>query len=346
MDNRNLPFDGSCVPGVAGPLAPIVAATGPRAERTEALRRLRKLVESPSVFKSPDQERDAHQIALAPAQSWSPTRRPPRREQMRLPAPLFVDPEPGSDEDPLTWKLDSIVAEPSLGATAINMTYDLAHGTSAILSERARRMQYTEGGYEPAVADNLELDPRRLDFQFQPIEVVFTTPSGRERRLRPDVAVEFDDNVVRFGEIKASAAWFSAPVIRNRLARLERALVSEGLGPLMRIRGDQFTDDSVLSAHARIFGARLTPFDPSRDVNLVRAVIEANGGAAAMGLVADRLGLGFERALDRLAAMMLRRHVTFDLTALPTLATMVRLPRPARAFALRTLLARLADRSS
>lgn len=197
-----------------------------------------------------------------------------------------------------------------------------------------------EGPNEPAVADHLEMNPRYLDFLFQPLVMIFRRADGRIIRKYPDVGVELDDNVVRFGEIKSNGEWFQAAGVRRPLDRMSQALASLDLGPLLKIKGEPFRTDPALEAHAAAMDARLTRFDPQADPAAARATVRAGGGSAPYAAVVAALGGARASAADKLYAMMLRRIVAFDLSAPPSATTPVTLPRPARAYALRKVLDR------
>ncbi|WP_404365844.1 hypothetical protein AB5I39_09695 [Sphingomonas sp. MMS24-J45] len=233
-------------------------------------------------------------------------------------------------------------AADDLGMVRTGMTYDKEYGTSASFYEKPRRLQFMEGPNEPAVADHLEMNPRYLDFQFQPLDLTFRRADGKIIHKYPDVLIEFDDNTVRAGEIKSNQAWFEAAGVRRPLDRIDLALATVGLDPLLRIRGDELRQpDSVREAHEAAMDARLSRFDPDSDVHAVRTAVDNAGGSATYGTVVAALGGKRSHAADKLYAMMLRRIVAFDLFSLPTANTMISLPRPARAYALRDTLSRL-----
>src|SRR5690606_19054155 len=205
--------------------------------------------------------------------------------------------------------------------------------------EKPRRLQFLEGPNEPAVADFLEMKPRYLDFQFQPLDLTFRRADGKLIHKYPDVAIEFDDHVVRFGEVKSDDAWFDAPGVRRPLDRIDAALEAKGLQPLLRIKGAFFRTDAMLEAHTRAMDARLTTFDRESDGRAVRAAVMACGGGAPYGTVVAALGGRRCLAQDKLYAMLMRRIVAFDLSEPPSDSTLVTLPRPATPYALRDLLA-------
>ena len=222
-----------------------------------------------------------------------------------------------------------VVSADDLGMVRTGMTYDKDYGTSAGFFEKPQRLQFFEGPNEPAVADHLEMSPRYLDFQFQPLRLTFRRADGRVIHKYPDVGIEYDDHSVRFGEIKSDDAWFQAAGIRRPLERIDMAMSASGMDTLLRIKGTVFRRDEVQKAHGIAMEARLTTFDPSTD-----------GGRARYADVVAALGGHRAHAVDKLYAMLMRRVVDFDLSSEPTADTLVTAPRPASAFALRELLAR------
>lgn len=278
-----------------------------------------------------------HQHSLA---NWSPSRRPPRHPVKRVPRRHLMADHLNGTRDPADWVLIGIEAANDLGTVRTGMTYNKEYGTSAGFFEKPRRLQFFEGPNEPAVADHLEMCPRYLDFQFQPLRLTFQRADGRIVHKYPDVGIEYEDHSVRFGEIKSNDAWFQAEGIRRPLDRIDQAMASAGLDPLLKIKGAAFRVDEVLKVHGIAMEARLTRFDPEIDGRAARVAISAAGGKARYSDVVAALGGSRAHAADKLYAMLLRRLVDFDLSIEPTSDTVVTVPRPASAFALRELLAR------
>lgn len=271
---------------------------------------------------------------------WNPTRRPPRHVPRDVPYKLRHPVHLDGEADPAGWKLIDIRTADGLGHVRSGMTYDKEYGTSCSFYEKPGRLQFMEGPNEPVVADHLEMMPRYLDFQLQGLDMVFRRADGRIIHKYPDVLIEFDDNTVRPGEIKTNRAWFDAPGVKRPLAAVEAGLSSRGFLPLLKIRGEVFRREEVLEAHRRAFFSRLTSFDRKADVAAVRAAVLASGGCATHGSLVAALGGDRQVAEGKLYAMLMRRVVAFELWTQPTPDTPVTLPRPARAFALRELLAR------
>lgn len=280
--------------------------------------------------------------SLGRLRGWNPTRRPPRHVAREIPYRLRHPVHLDGPKDPATWTLIDIRTADNLGHVRSGMTYNKEYGTSCSFYEKPGRLQFMEGPNEPVVADHLEMMPRYLDFQLQGIDMVFRRADGRIIHKYPDALIEFEDNTVRPAEIKTNRDWFEAPGVKRPLAAVEAGLTSRGFLPLLRIRGEVFRREEVLEAHRRAFLARLTTFDREADVAAVRATIVAAGGRATHGSLVAALAGDSRDARDKLFAMMMRRVVAFDLWTEPTPETPVTLPRPARAFALRELLAKFA----
>ena len=283
---------------------------------------------------------------IAMPSRWSPSRRPPRHPVRTVPkrhqSPNFLN----GSADPVSWKLVTITAADDLGCVRTGMTYDKEYSTSAGFFEKPRRLQYFEGPNEPAVADYLEMNPRIIDFQFQPLDLTFLRADGRLIHKYPDVAIEYDDHTVRFGEIKSDDNWFKAPGVRRPLERISAALEERELSPLLKIRGVSFRSDGTLEAHARAMDARLTIFDHNADAHAVRSVVIACGGTAPYAAVVSALAGNKAAAIDKLYAMLLRRIVSFDLETSPVETTPVTLPRRVTPYALREVLARFTRKAA
>jgi hypothetical protein len=273
--------------------------------------------------------------------NWSPSRRPTRHPVRSVPHRHLLKHHLDGPKDPASWTLLSITSAANLGGVRTGMTYDKEYGTSAGFFEKPQRLQFLEGPNEPAVACYLEMKPRYLDFQFQALDMKFRRADGKIIHKYPDVGIEYDDNSVRFGEIKSDDSWFEAPGICRPLARIDQALSFQGLKSLLKIKGAVFRTDPVRDALAVAMDARLTSFDRVVDVLVVRNAVIAYGGCASYSAVVAALGGARAVAVDKLYAMLLRRIVDFDLGTLPNSETKVTLPVLAKPYALRALLQQL-----
>ena len=276
---------------------------------------------------------------------WSPTGRPPRHPVRVVPHRHRMPDHLDGLKDPALWTLLDIRAAPGGGGVRTGMTYDKEYGTSAGYFDKPKRVQFMEGPNEPAVAMHLQLNPRYINFEFQPLDFTFRRADGKIIHKYPDVGIELFDNSVVFGEIKSDDAWFEAPGIRRPLDRIDVALATEGLPPLLRIRGLPFRERFVAEAHRAAMDAAQTGFDEADKV-AVRTVVNAAHGRAKYGDVVGALGGPRAVATDKLYAMLNSRIVGFDLSELPTNDTEVTLPRPATPFALRQLLSRLSEKAA
>lgn len=277
---------------------------------------------------------------IAPLANWNPTCRPPRHPVRPVPYALLHPAKFDDLKDPEQWELVGIESAEGLGHVRNGMNYAQDYTTCAAIFEKPRRIQFMEGPNEPAVADHLEMCPRYIDFQFQPLALRFRRADGKLIRKYPDVAYELADHRVVFGEIKSNNAWFAAEGVRRPLDRVSLALEASGLGPIHRINGEPFRRDGTMEAHSIAMEARLTTFDPEADGTAARQVIMAGGGRARYADVVGALGGAASVATDKLYAMLLRRIVDFDLRCIPTADTIVTAPRPVAPYALRELLSR------
>jgi hypothetical protein len=277
---------------------------------------------------------------IAPLANWNPTRRPPRHPVRRVPYALLHSTKFDDLKDPSQWELVGVETAAGLGHVRNGMNYAQDYTTCATVYEKPRRIQFLEGPNEPAIADHLEMCPRYIEFQFQPVVLIFRRADGKIIRKYPDVAYELADHRVVFGEIKSNDAWFAAEGVRRPLERVSSALEELGLGPVHRIKGEPFRRDDTAEAHSIAMEARLTTFDREADATAVRQVIMAGGGRARYADVVAALGGSRSVAADKLYAMLLRRIVDFDLRSTPTSGTVVTAPRHVTPYALREILAR------
>lgn len=277
---------------------------------------------------------------IVPLANWNPTRRPPRHPVRRVPYALLHSTKFDDLKDPAQWELMGVETAAGLGHVRNGMNYAQDYTTCATVYEKPRRIQFLEGPNEPAVADHLEMCPRYIEFQFQPVVLIFRRADGKIIRKYPDVAYELADHRVVFGEIKSNDAWFEAEGVHRPLDRVSTALQELGLGTIHRIKGEPFRRDDTVEAHSIAMEARLTKFDREADAIVVRQVIMAGGGRARYADVVAALGGSRSVATDKLYAMLLRRIVDFDLRSPPTSGTVVTAPRPVTPYALREILAR------
>ncbi|MCD2323036.1 hypothetical protein LQ953_03285 [Sphingomonas sp. IC-56] len=277
---------------------------------------------------------------IAPLANWNPTRRPPRHPVRAVPYALLNPTRLDDLKNPARWELVAIESAEGLGHVRNGITYAQDYTTCGSMFEKPRRIQFMEGPNEPAIADHLELCPRYIDFQFQPLALLFRRADGVLIRKYPDVAYEIADHRVVFGEIKSNDAWFAAEGVRRPLERVSLALEASGLGPIHRIKGEPFRRDETVEAHSIAMEARLTAFDPEADGTAARQVIMAGGGRTRYADVVGALGGPASVGADKLYAMLLRRIVDFDLRCIPTADTIVTAPRPVAPYALRELLGR------
>lgn len=262
----------------------------------------------------------------APRPAWSPNHRD-RRDAGRW------RPDERLDRSDVR-----LVADRKLGAIRVNFRYASFQSMAAAHSEKAGRDQYFEGPHETFGFRRDEIDPTRLDLQYQPIRLEWRTSTGALRSMTLDWAVEMQDGRVVFGEDKASMGYFDDPELDERLDFAEQFLSDRGASLERRVAGGLPTrlQRRVVKD---MFDARRTSFDDGHAARVHQTIV-ASGGAATLGTVIAAIGEHPVLSLEIARAMMHRRLVAMPLTAPPMPDTPVTIPPPAKKGALRAFLAR------
>lgn len=231
-----------------------------------------------------------------------------------------------------------LVADRSLGAVRINFRYASFQSMAAAHSEKAGRDQYFEGPHETYGFRRDEVDPTRLDLQYQAIRLDWRTEAGVQNSMTLDWGVEMQDGSVVFGEDKASEEYFADPELDERLDFAEEFLANLGAGLQRRVAGGVPTklERRVVKD---IFDDRRTDFDDGH-VARVHQLVTGNGGTAALGAVLTAIGEHPTLSLAIARAMMHQRHVAMPLSTPPMRDTPVTIPPKAKKGALRAFLAR------
>ena len=215
-----------------------------------------------------------------PGPAWSPGRRKWRDLDDRR------DPRDAGRAhpiDPATRHAVRLVAARNLGAIRINFRYASFVAMTAAHSEKAGRDQYFEGPHEAYGFRWDEVNPKRLDLQYQPIRIEWESLTGRRHHLTLDWGVETDDNRVIFGEDKASDDFFDDPNVNERLEFAEALLEDHGASFERRIKGG-LHNRMELRVVKDIFDARRTAFD-AEAVQRVQQHIRGAGGTAPLGAI-------------------------------------------------------------
>lgn len=239
--------------------------------------------------------------------------------------------------DPPTRHAARLVSDQNLGAVRINFRYASFMSMTAAHSERAGRDQYFEGPHETYGFRWDEVNPKRLDLQYQAIRIEWVSLAGKARHMTLDWGVETDDNRVVFGEDKASDAYFDDLDLNERLEFAQALLEDHGASLERRIKGG-LRNRIERRVVKDIFDARRTAFEEA-DAERVRRHVRDAGGTARLIDVLDVIGGHAALTLDTARAMMHRRVIWMPISAPPMADTPVTLPPSATKGALREFLA-------
>ena len=232
-------------------------------------------------------------------------------------------------------------ADPDLGHTRINFNYGNVFETSAALCDKPGRQQYCEGANEIFWRRWLVVNVHIVDFQFQPIEVIFTDEQGRERTYYWDVGIEFVDGSIAFGEIKASHTFFHMPTTRVVVEGSAAVLAEEGVA-FVRLMGTDF-DEITMQTIKHVFDNQLASYSECELMSVTDAIL-TNRGSVGLGRAIDTIGGHRWDAEAKLCSMMTDRRIEIDIDLPLTLdQTKVRLaPEAVNPGALRFFLSRFA----
>ena len=241
--------------------------------------------------------------------------------------------------DPPTRHAAKLVADRNLGAVRINFRYASFMSMTAAHSEKAGRDQYFEGPHETYGFRWDEVNPKRLDLQYQAIRIEWVSIAGKARHMTLDWGVETEDNEVVFGEDKASEDYFDDPDLNERLEFAQALIEDHGASLERRIKGG-LKNRIERRVVKDIFDARRTEFDEA-DAVRVRTHVRDAGGTARLIDVLDVIGGHAALSLDTARAMMHRRVISMPISA-PMADTPVTLPPVVVKGALRAFLAAFA----
>ncbi|WP_176496024.1 hypothetical protein [Sphingomonas sp. HMP6] len=267
-----------------------------------------------------------------PGPAWSPSRhrrgsdtRDPR--DAGRPRPV----------DPPTRHAAKLVAARDLGAVRINFRYASFMSMTAAHSEKAGRDQYFEGPHETYGFRWDEVNPKRLDLQYQALRIEWVSLAGKARHMTLDWGVETENHQVVFGEDKASEDYFDDPDLVERLEFAQALLEDHGASLERRVKGG-LRNRIERRVVKDIFDARRTEFEEV-DAARVRRHVRDVGGSARLIDVLDIIGKHDALSLDTARAMMHRRVISMPISAPPMADTPVTLPPVAVKGALRAFLA-------
>lgn len=230
-----------------------------------------------------------------------------------------------------------LAADALLGAVRVNFRFASWHGVSAAFSEKAKRAQFFESPHEAYGYRRDEIDPTRLDLQYQPIALRWTTRAGTRQEIVFDWAVEMQDGSIVVGEDKASEEYFDDPRLSERLDFAEQYLETCGASLERRVAGGLPTR-LARRAVKDAYDARRTAFHEST-ARRVRTMIRNVGGTARLADVLAAIGNHPDRSLDVARAMMHHRLISMPIASMPMPDTPVTIPVPATKGRLRAFLA-------
>lgn len=263
-----------------------------------------------------------------PGPAWAPGRRT-RSDPRNAGKPRLLD--------PLTRHAAKLVAAGNLGAVRINFRYAAYMSMTAAHSEKAGRDQYFEGPHETYGFRWDEVNPTRLDLQYQPIEIHWESLAGRRHHMTLDWAVETEAGDVVFGEDKASQDYFDDPELNERHEFAQALIEDYGARFERRIKGG-LRNRIERRVVKTIFDHRRTDFGDA-DAERVQRHIRDAGGTARYGDVLHVIGHHPARAEAMAGAMMHRRVLSMPICAPPMPDTPVTIPPVASKGALRAFLA-------
>lgn len=269
-----------------------------------------------------------------PSPAWSPSRHRRGGDDARDPRDagrprLF---------DPPTRHAAKLVAAGDLGAVRINFRYASFMSMTAAHSEKAGRDQYFEGPHETYGFRWDEVNPTRLDLQYQAIRIAWESLTGKGHHITLDWGVETETNDIVFGEDKASDDYFDHPDLNERLEFAQALLEDHGASLERRIKGG-LKNRIERRVVKDIFDARRTVVEEA-DAARVRRHVRDVGGTARLIDVLDIIGKHDALSLDTARAMMHRRIISMPISAPPMADTPITLPPAATKGALRAFLAK------
>ena len=239
------------------------------------------------------------------------------------------------------WHSPRLASAADLGQMRINFNYRNYFTTAAGYGEKPRRAQYFEGPYETALWRVLEMTPTIVDYQFQPIQMLWDTSDGRTVHYTTDAIYATDAGEVVVEEVKATQAYFDRSDTRDLMELFETRILTTG-ARFVRRTSRRIAEPTYWRTVKDAFDDRRTAYGEA-DVDRAHEAIVRVGGTAPLGAVIEAVGGPAREAHAKLNAMMVARTVAIDLSAPPMGDTEVTIPAPpADPDALRTFLRSLA----
>jgi hypothetical protein len=223
----------------------------------------------------------------------------------------------------------------------INFNYRNYFTTAAGYGEKPRRAQYFEGPYELAMFRLLEMSTAVIDYQFQPLQIRWSTSDGRSVSYTTDAIYATEDGEILVEEVKATEAYFDRSDTRDLLELFEEQIARAG-ARFVRRTSRRIAEPTFWRTVKDAFDDRRTTYCEADSGRAVEAIMR-EGGRAPLGAVLDAVGGSGREALAKLHAMMVRRVVAIDLASPSMGDTPVLVPpAPADPDALRAFLRRFA----
>ncbi|WP_375393485.1 hypothetical protein [uncultured Sphingomonas sp.] len=224
------------------------------------------------------------------------------------------------------WHSPRIVSGADLGQMRINFNYRNYFTTAAGYGEKPRRAQYFEGPYETALWRVLEMTTTVVDYQFQPIQMVWETSDGRTVHYTTDAIYATEDGKILVEEVKATQAYFDRSDTRDLLALFEARIEKAG-ARFIRRTSRRIAEPTYWRTVKDAFDDRRTAYVDA-DAERATAAVLREGGTAPLGAVLNAVGGPTREAHAKLHAMMVSRKVAIDLSVPPMGDTPVTIPAP------------------
>ncbi|MBD8736235.1 hypothetical protein [Sphingomonas sp. CFBP 13706] len=183
--------------------------------------------------------------------------------------------------------------------------------TFSYLSAKTGTGQQGEGPWEYLLAKYLEGEPTIVKYQFHGIETVWTNGGTVLRSYGPDATWVDTNGTITCAEVKASDGYFAEPDTHVLCNAAEEGLASIDVS-FARITGDALQADRRRAYNvATVFADRLTSVS-EKQVDLARDRLA--GGDVALGRLGEILGARPSTALQTINALMVGRHLAYDLS--------------------------------
>ena len=193
------------------------------------------------------------------------------------------------------------------------VSFGRKRSTFIFLSAKTGTTQEGEGPWEYELAREFETNPLVSDYQMHGAQLKFdgAADGAPGRRYRPDAVYWSFETGVTMAEVKATESWFGLPDVRGLADRAREALARVGI-TFAEVSGDALRADRRRAYNvARAFADRTTAVS-DRQRGAVLSLLA--GGEAPFGRVAETLRVPAPGSLQALNSLMVRGHVSYDLS--------------------------------